>query len=125
MGVEAAGVVEFEAELFLSLSAQSFPLPMQKIVLWSLADTTIRNAIPFGKVEPTRSRTLAATDSGWPDETPRGGMSLGLARQSSAGEDESCRRASDSALFPKVPTAESRPTARTRTTTASGETGSP
>ena len=125
VGVEAAGVVELEAELFLPLSAQSFPLPMQKIVLWSLADTTIRNAIPFGKVETTPTQTRLATGSGWQGGTRLGGMSLGLARQSSAGEDESCRRASDSALFPKVPTDEFRPAAHTRTTTASGETGSP
>ena len=109
----------------LAFSAQSFPLPMQLIVLWSLADTTVRVAIRCGKVETTHSQTPLATGSGSPDETPRGGTSLGLAQQSSAGEDESCRLANDSVLFPITPTVESRPTKHMRTKTASVETDSP
>jgi len=98
---------------------------MQPIVLWSLVDTTDEVAIPFCKVVTTHSRTPAAKDSGSQGETPHGGMSLGLERQSSTGEDELCQLASDSVSFPKDPTVESRPAERMRTKKASGETESP
>ena len=118
-------VAEQRIRSVLVFSAQSFALPMQLIVLWSLADTTVRVAIPCGKAATTPSQTPLATGSGSPGETPRGGTSHGLSQQSSADEDESYRLANDSVLFPKVPDGESRPTKHMRTKKASVETGSP